>query len=46
VGDRATGITGVDADGVALAAIQELIRQNRTLQDRVADLEKRLADGQ
>lgn len=42
VGDRPDGITAVDADGVALAAIQALRAENRALQQRLQDLEARL----
>lgn len=38
VGDRANGITIVDADGVSMAAIQELARQNESLKKEVAAL--------
>jgi hypothetical protein len=41
VGESATGITTVDADGVALAAIQGL---NRKLEEKNAALEKQVAE--
>jgi hypothetical protein len=43
VGEDARHISTVDADGVALAAIQGLYRQNLRLQKRVARLERLLA---
>ncbi len=43
LGATSTGIAAVDADGVALAAIQALAEQNAALQARVAALEARLA---
>lgn len=41
LGGDPKGIMSVDADGVALAAIQALYRQNRELQARVFELEAR-----
>ncbi len=43
VGEDDTHITTIDADGVALAAIQALYAENRSLQAQVGDLEARLA---
>jgi trimeric autotransporter adhesin len=43
VGEDARHISTVDADGVALAAIQGLYHQNLRLQKRVARLERLLA---
>jgi len=42
VGERSTGITTIDADGVALAAIQALKRENEELQRRIQALEHAL----
>ena len=42
LGDNARSIGTVDADGVALAAIQGLYRQNRILERRVRRLEREL----
>jgi len=42
LGDSGLGITTVDADGVALAAIQALIEENRRLQQRVEQLEQKI----
>lgn len=42
VGESDTGITTVDADGVALAAIQALARQNAELEEENASLQERL----
>ena len=44
LGGSSEGIAAVDADGVALAAIQALIQRNQELEDRVNDLETRLGD--
>jgi hypothetical protein len=41
-GDDETTISTIDPDGVALAAIQELIKQNQELRSRVESLESRL----
>jgi hypothetical protein len=43
LGEDDTHISTTDADGVALVAIQELYAQNLVLQDKVNDLEARLA---
>ena len=43
LGDSETHITTIDADGVALAAIQGLYAENRSLKAQVGDLEARLA---
>jgi hypothetical protein len=43
VGETDTGITTVDADGVALAAIQGLNRKLEEKEARIAELERRLA---
>src|SRR5690606_8134112 len=43
VGEDDTHITTIDADGVALAAIQALYAENRSLEAQVGDLEARLA---
>ncbi|MDX1419297.1 MAG: hypothetical protein R3181_04970, partial [Rubricoccaceae bacterium] len=43
LGSDARYIATVDADGVALAAIQGLLQRNETLETRVADLEDRVA---
>jgi hypothetical protein len=43
LGDGETHISTVDADGVALAAIQGLYAQNQELKGQVQDLESRLA---
>jgi len=43
VGEDDTHITTVDADGVALAAIQALYARNQALEAQVGDLEARLA---
>lgn len=43
LGDTETGIASVDADGVALAAIQELTKQNAALKSEVSALQARLA---
>jgi len=42
-GEGANYINSLDADGVALAAIQALYAENRALESRVTDLEARLA---
>ncbi len=43
LGNTDTGIASVDADGVALAAIQELAKQNTVLKSELAELKARLA---
>lgn len=43
VGEDDTHITTVDADGVALAAIQELYAENQALKAQVTDLEARVS---
>ena len=42
LGEDATGISSVDADGVALAAIQTLVRQQAELKAEIATLKARL----
>jgi hypothetical protein len=42
VGSDSLKISTLDPAGIALAAIQELQKQNATLQDRVTQLEKQL----
>jgi hypothetical protein len=42
VGENDTTITTIDADGVALAAIQGLYAENQALKAQVDDLETRL----
>jgi hypothetical protein len=37
-------ISSIDPSGVALAAIQELIKQNKLLQDQVDELKKMIAE--
>jgi hypothetical protein len=43
VGEDDRGITTIDADGVALAAIQGLYAENQQLKEQVADLDARLS---
>ncbi len=43
VGEDNTHITTIDADGVALAAIQGLYEENQELKAKVDDLEARLS---
>ncbi len=38
-------INTIDADGVALAAIQGLYKQNQTLKEQLENIEARLMDG-
>ncbi len=42
LGEDSLGISTIDPDGVALAAIQELAKQNRELEDRLKHLESML----
>jgi hypothetical protein len=44
LGEDRRHITTVDADGVALAAIQGLYRQNQALRSRLAKLERKVAE--
>ena len=44
VGESELGITGTDADGVALAAIQGLYRIVKEKNEKISDLERRLTD--
>ena len=44
VGESELGITGTDADGVALAAIQGLYRLVKEKNEKISDLERRLTD--
>jgi hypothetical protein len=40
LGKSDKGITSVDTSGVALAAIQGLVQENKRLEERIADLEE------